>query len=82
MSPRDGRFQRAFTQPLSSHKIDMQLRTAALDEWVHHLTGRWPFSGPEITPWGHRWVRLRDPDGLLIAIYEIPDPTSGLAAPA
>jgi hypothetical protein len=32
--------------------------------------GAWPYQGPEILPWGQRWVKLRDPDNFLIAIYE------------
>lgn len=71
MGEDDPRFDPAFSQPLTNDKIDIQLRTLDLQSWVDCLRGRWPFSEPETTPWGHRWIKLRDPDNLLIAIYEI-----------
>lgn len=71
MTEDDPRYDRAFSQSLTNDKIDIQLRTPNLQSWVDRLQGRWPFSEPETTPWGHRWIKLRDPDNLLIAIYEV-----------
>jgi hypothetical protein len=59
----------AFGEPVPSDKIDLQLQAGSVDEWAVRLRGRWPFEGPQDLPWGQRWIRLRDPDGLLIAIY-------------
>jgi catechol 2,3-dioxygenase-like lactoylglutathione lyase family enzyme len=70
MTKQDRRFQEAFMNPLENDKIDLQLRTASVDRWIVRLSGVWPFSGPEVLPWGQRWIKLRDPDQLLIAIYE------------
>lgn len=70
MSEHAERYNRAFSQPFVNDKIDIQLRTKELDSWMGFLRERWPFTGPEITPWGHRWIKLRDPDHLLLAIYE------------
>ncbi len=70
MNRSDKRFQEAFTRPLENDKVDLQLRTDSVDRWVVRLSGVWPFSGPEVLPWGQRWIKLRDPDNLLIAIYE------------
>jgi len=70
MTEADRRFQAAFGQPLANDKIDVQLRTASLEEWVTRLRGQWDFEGPEVLPWGQSWIRLRDPDQLLIAIYQ------------
>lgn len=70
MSRADKRFHEAFPRPLDNDKIDLQLRTDSVDRWVVRLSGVWPFSGPEVLPWGQRWIKLRDPDNLLIAIYE------------
>src|SRR3954449_11062482 len=70
MTERDPRYQGKFARPLDGNKIDLQLRTASLDAWVRKLRGIWPFEGPQDLPWGQRWVQLRDPDLLLIAIYE------------
>lgn len=72
MTQRDTRYTPAFSAPLTSDKIDLQLKADAVDDWVKHLQGRWPFEGPETLPWGQRWITLRDPDNLLIAIYEDP----------
>ena len=69
MSPTDRRFDTRFRERVSSDKIDIQLRTESVDDWAARLSGRWPFRGPELLPWGQGWIRLRDPDGLLIAIY-------------
>jgi catechol 2,3-dioxygenase-like lactoylglutathione lyase family enzyme len=70
MTQNDRRFNEAFRHPLENDKIDLQLKTDSVDRWVVQLSGKWPFSGPEILPWGQRWIKMRDPDNLLIAIYE------------
>lgn len=70
MNRSDSRFREIFTRPLEDDKIDLQLRTDSLDRWVVRLSGVYPFAGPEVLPWGQRWIKLRDPDNLLIAIYE------------
>ena len=70
MSPQDPRYDAAFAEPLSGDKIDIQLKTSSLARWIAVLTDVWPFEGPDTTPWGHRWLKLRDPDHLLVAIYE------------
>jgi|SRR6185369_5065143 len=66
----DARFDERFHRPLDSDKIDLQLETPCVDRWVGRLTGVWEFEGPEELPWGQRWIKLRDPDRLQIAIYE------------
>ena len=70
MTRLDGRFQEAFARPLENDKIDLQFRTHSVEEWAGRLRGRWPFEGPTDLPWGQRRVQLRDPDGVLIALYE------------
>lgn len=70
MTRDNARYHASYALLLETDKIDLQLRTEALDSWVETLCGIWPFSGPEQLPWGQRWIRLRDPDNLLIAIYE------------
>jgi catechol 2,3-dioxygenase-like lactoylglutathione lyase family enzyme len=70
MSSADPRFDPRFREPVPSDKIDLQLETDSVDAWADRLRGRWPFEGPEDLPWGQRWIRLRDPDGLPIAIYK------------
>src|SRR5262245_32103594 len=70
MTPNDPRYNPVFMSPLANDKIDIQLRTDSVHSWVGRLREAWPFDGPEDVPWGQRWIKLRDPDGLLIAIYE------------
>jgi catechol 2,3-dioxygenase-like lactoylglutathione lyase family enzyme len=70
MTALDRRYDEAFRRPLENDKIDLQLKTDSVDRWVVKLSGVWPFSGPEVLPWGQRWIKLRDPDNLLVAIYE------------
>jgi catechol 2,3-dioxygenase-like lactoylglutathione lyase family enzyme len=70
MNPRDPRFAEAFLRPVANDKIDVQLRVSSLDDEVRRLRERWPFDGPVDLPWGQRCIRLRDPDGTLIALYE------------
>jgi catechol 2,3-dioxygenase-like lactoylglutathione lyase family enzyme len=72
MSPHDRRFDPAFTRPFVHDKVDLQFGTGSLDRWIVKLANRWPFDGPETLPWGHRWIKLRDPDKLLIAVFEAP----------
>jgi catechol 2,3-dioxygenase-like lactoylglutathione lyase family enzyme len=69
MSHADRRFDARFRERVESDKIDLQLHAASVDDWAAQLDGRWPFDGPETLPWGQRWIKMRDPDGLLIAIY-------------
>ena len=70
MTAEDPRFDPGFREPLPADKVDVQLGTASVDAWAERLRGVWPFHGPEDLPWGQRWIQLRDPDGLLIAIYQ------------
>jgi len=70
MTQRDARFSEAFTRPVVNDKIDLQLHTDSLDAWVARLNGVWAYRGPETLPWGQRWIQLRDPDRVLVAIYE------------
>lgn len=70
MTVHDSRYTPAFSASLASDKIDIQLKTDSVDGWVDRLSGTWPFEGPVTLPWGQRWIKLRDPDNLLIAIYE------------
>ncbi|MEK9136418.1 MAG: VOC family protein [Bacteroidota bacterium] len=70
MTNEDERYHPSFSARLQTDKIDLQLRTDSVDSWVNALQGAWPFDGPERLPWGQRWIKLRDPDDLLIAIYE------------
>ena len=70
MNPQDKRYDASFERAFQDDKIDLQLRTGDLDAWIQRLEGQWDFKGPKTLPWGQRWVQLRDPDNLLVALYE------------
>jgi len=64
------RYDSSFRLPVPADKIDLQLRTGSVDEWVDRLNGVWEFEGPQRQEWGQRWIRMRDPDNLQLTIYE------------
>jgi catechol 2,3-dioxygenase-like lactoylglutathione lyase family enzyme len=66
----DRRYSPVFAAPFENDKIDLQLRTTDLEGWMAALRGVWEFSGPQRLPWGERRITLRDPDNLLISIYQ------------
>ena len=70
MRPAADRFDPAFRQPIANDKVDIQFRTPSLDAWLAECGDQWPHSAPQTLPWGQRWVQLRDPDNLLVAVYE------------
>jgi catechol 2,3-dioxygenase-like lactoylglutathione lyase family enzyme len=51
-------------------RFDLQIKVDDLDPWVDRLEGRWEFVGPKHHPWGERTIRLRDPDGIVITIFD------------
>lgn len=70
MKPGDRRYSPVFAAPFENDKIDLQLRTDDLEGWIATLRGAWEYSGPQRLPWGERRITLRDPDNLLVAIYQ------------
>jgi len=60
----------SYTRPVGHEKIDLQLRTDAVDAWAARLRGKWPFEGPVDRPWGQRYLWVRDPDNVRIALFE------------
>jgi hypothetical protein len=70
MNDSDERYKDEFARPLETDKVDVQFNVPLLDAWVQRLKGKWDFDGPSETPWGQTWIRLRDPDNLLIALVE------------
>ena len=54
----------------ANDKVELQIRTDSLDAWVERFTGRVAMEGPVSRPWGHRYLWIRDPDGVRIALFE------------
>jgi catechol 2,3-dioxygenase-like lactoylglutathione lyase family enzyme len=70
MNEGDRRFSPVFATPFENEKIELQLRTNDLQAWIAALQGVWDISGPQRLPWGERRITLRDPDNLLVAIFQ------------
>ena len=62
----------AFAQRVANDKIEIQIHVASVDAWVERLEGRVPIEGPVRRPWGNRYLWLRDPEGLRIALFQGP----------
>lgn len=67
-------FDPAYEEPVANDKVALQMKTPSVADWVDRLRGRWPFDPPVDRPWGHRYLYLRDPDGLRVGLYEVIDP--------
>lgn len=65
------RDEESFARDVASDKIVIQIETDSIDLWVARLAGRWPVEGPIDRPWGQRYLRLRDPDGIAVTLYEV-----------
>jgi len=65
-----GELRSSHTDPDHS-AFDIQISIPDLDTWLNGLDGRWEHTEPRTQPWGERTVRLRDPDGILITVYEV-----------
>jgi lactoylglutathione lyase len=64
-------FDPAYDEPVVNDKVALQLETPSVADWAERLRNRWDFDPPVERPWGHRYLYLRDPDGLRIAFYEV-----------
>ena len=62
--------QRANSEASASPNVDLEIGVPALDDWLARIDGKWQHGDPKVHPWGERTVRMRDPDGLLLTIYE------------
>ena len=51
-------------------RFDIQFEVADLEAWAARIGQGWEYQGPRTQPWGERTLRLRDPDGVLVTVYE------------
>ena len=65
------RYDDAQANEVVNDKLEIQIETDSVELWVARLAGRWPVEGPIDRPWGQRYLWLRDPDGVRIALYEV-----------
>ena len=62
----------AFEGPVANDKIELQIRVDSVDAWAERLAESVEIEGPVSRPWGNRYLWIRDPDGVRIAIFEGP----------
>lgn len=70
MTPSHHRFDPGMRDPVQVDKMEVQFGVEDLDPWLARLDGRWKHGEAKVQPWGERTVRLRDPDRVLITIYQ------------
>lgn len=60
--------------PVADDKVALWLQVRAVDGVAAALAGRVDVVEPPVDqPWGLREMRIRDPDGLLLVLVEVPD---------
>lgn len=56
--------------PVNFDNLSLQFRVEDVDRFVEGIKGRVDYDGPKPRPWGARYVYLRDPNGVLLIVYE------------
>ena len=70
-NPAHPKHREAFEVPVVNDKIELQIRVADVDVWAEQLSGSVPFEeGPVTRPWGNRYLWVRDPDGVRVALFQ------------
>jgi catechol 2,3-dioxygenase-like lactoylglutathione lyase family enzyme len=62
--------QPAFAELAANDKIELQIRVDSVDAWAKRLDGTSDLEGPVTRPWGNRYLWLRDPDGVRVALFQ------------
>ena len=62
--------QPAFAELDANDKTELQIRVDSVDVWAERLDGSIDFEGPVTRPWGNRYLWLRDPDGVRVALFQ------------
>lgn len=55
----------------SNHPFNVQFSVRDVDAWVGRVADQWEHTQPKDQPWGERTVRMRDPDGILVTVYQV-----------
>jgi catechol 2,3-dioxygenase-like lactoylglutathione lyase family enzyme len=53
------------------HTFNVQFSVDDVDAWADRVGGQWEHTAPKDQPWGERTVRMRDPDGILVTVYQV-----------
>lgn len=57
-----------FHRDVVNDKIVLQIQVDAVDDWVDRVD---QVEGPVTRPWGNRYLYLRDPDGVSVALFQV-----------
>jgi predicted enzyme related to lactoylglutathione lyase len=50
--------------------VSLQFRVESIDAFVQQIRGKVTFEGPTDRPWGSRYVYIKDPNDILVIVYE------------
>jgi uncharacterized glyoxalase superfamily protein PhnB len=70
VDPDHPKHRAAFEGPVASDKIELQIRVDSVDAWAERLEGTLGMEGPVTRPWGNRYLWIRDPDGVRVALFQ------------
>jgi catechol 2,3-dioxygenase-like lactoylglutathione lyase family enzyme len=62
----------AFEEGVANDKMELQIHVDSVDSWVERLADVTQVEGPVTRPWGNRYLWVRDPDGVRVALFQEP----------
>ncbi len=68
--PHHPKHDSAFEGGVLNDKIELQIHVESADDWARKFKGAIEVEGPVTRPWGNRYLWIRDPDDLRIALYQ------------
>jgi len=71
-SPGNPKHRLEFEAPVVNDKIELQIHVESVDAWADRLSGVVETEGPVTRPWGNRYLWIRDPDGVRVALFQGP----------
>jgi catechol 2,3-dioxygenase-like lactoylglutathione lyase family enzyme len=71
-NPAHPKHRPAFEEPVANDKIEFQIHVDDVDAWAERLADVVDTEGPVTRPWGNRYLWLRDPDGVRVALFQGP----------
>ena len=56
--------------PDAYRALSLQFRVPDVHAFADAIRGKWPTEGPKARPWGSTYLYLRDPNGVLVIVFE------------
>ena len=72
VDPAHPKHRAALVDLVASDKIELQIRVDSVDAWANRLDGSIEMEEPVTRPWGNRYLWVRDPDGVRVALFQEP----------